>query len=389
MNTSSKPDRSELPSIVHVASFAPEYGGNFIASIAELRRFCEGHGWSFALVLQEAARGMPWCHSLVEEGWRIHYLPSAALLWRKALILRGVIRRERSLIVHTHFSDFDLPAWLAAHLVNMRGGRTRVVWHVHSELSPSPSLFRRIKNFIKYWCLGRFAWIIAIGDSVAKGVLAAGAPSARVFTVANGIDLSRATKAARVMTEVRSELGIDDSQRLILMFGHDPVNKGVDLALEAMAEVVGEHPHTVLVIVGRENLRAYVDEKMGSPHPAWLRVMKPVENVADLYLAAEAFLSASRSEGFCFSVAEAMANGLPVVLSDIPGVSWAHQASGAVFFESEDSTALASRICQVLDWSESEREVHSLANTHLVRAEYNVEMWARRIMQCYTKILDS
>ena len=90
MNTSSKPDRSELPSIVHVASFAPEYGGNFIASIAELRRFCEGHGWSFALVLQElreACRGV----TVGEEGWRdpLSAVCCFALAW--ALILRGVI----------------------------------------------------------------------------------------------------------------------------------------------------------------------------------------------------------------------------------------------------------------------------------------------------------
>ena len=261
------------------------------------------------------------------------------------------------------------------------------MWHVHSELVASPSLLRRVMNHVKYECMARYSWVIAVGDSVSQGVLAAGAPPTRVFTVTNGIDLARATKATKTREQVCSELGIEETKRLILMFGIQPVNKGVDLALDAVADLVREESDVVLGIVGRERLQAYVREKLGAEKTPWLRIIKPVENVADLYSAATVFLSASRSEGFPYSVVEAMASGLPVILSDIPGVSWAHQSEGPVFFESGDSVLLATAIRETLNWSTDERERRSLDNRRLVDRRYDVVVWANIILERYMQIL--
>jgi glycosyltransferase involved in cell wall biosynthesis len=143
----------------------------------------------------------------------------------------------------------------------------------------------------------------------------------------------------------------------------------------------------ILGIVGRDELRRYVHERVGGQLPEWLRILPPVENAADLYQAAAIFLSASRSEGLPWSVCEAMANRLPVILSDIPSVSCLHQSPGALFFPCGDSAALTAAIREVLDWNAEEREQHTVANEHLVKTEFDVSTWADRILRLYTDIL--
>jgi len=41
--------KAMTPTIVHVAGFFPEYGGNFIASLTELRKSCQSQGWDLVV----------------------------------------------------------------------------------------------------------------------------------------------------------------------------------------------------------------------------------------------------------------------------------------------------------------------------------------------------
>ena len=377
---------SMTPTILHVASFFPEYGGNFVASLMQLRKSCQAEGWDLAVVFPEGAKQRPWCAN-----WRQKTggFTSCLAAHRDCDVhgpLRGLCPKHASLI-HTHFVQYDLAAWMAARLAAKGGGKVPVVWHVHSELNVPPTAFRRLTNFIKYRMIARSAWLIPVGESAARAAIAAGCPAARVHTVENGVDLARATAATRSRSQVLADLGIDEDERLILMFGFEPLRKGVDVALDAMTELVKERPRAVLGIVGREELRAYVHNRVGGQPPAWLRILSPIEHVANLHQAATIFLSASRSEGFPYAVTEAMANRVPVVSSDIPSLAWFHKSTGAMFFPPGDPQAAAARLREVLDWSDTDREQHVRSNEHLVKTEYDVVVWAQRILRQYKNIL--
>lgn len=109
--------------------------------------------------------------------------------------------------------------------------------------------------------------------------------------------------------------------------------------------------------------------------------------MADLYQAAAVFLSPSRSEGLPYSVCEAMANGLPVVLSDIPALAFAHRSCGAVFSLAGDSRSLAEAVRAVLHWTPDERRQCGQANQDLVRNEFDLQVWARRMFEVYQEVL--
>ena len=84
---------------------------------------------------------------------------------------------------------------------------------------------------------------------------------------------------------------------MLLLFGWEPLRKGIDVACDMAETLAGEGCDIVLGAVGTEELRQYAEARAAGRSLPWLRLLAPQENVADLYQAAAAFLSPSRSEG--------------------------------------------------------------------------------------------
>ena len=170
----------------------------------------------------------------------------------------------------------------------------------------------RIRDFVKYRCMGRRVWIIPVWESVFAGVIKAGTPRERVCTIPNGIDLARATTPSRSKAQIRAELGIAETDR------HPHVRnpaieqrRGPRHGCHGRVDASGSE-RSAGHSRARE-LQDFVRGMVGEQRPAWLHVIRPIEKWPTCYLIASVFVSASRSEGFSFAAVEAMANGLPVV----------------------------------------------------------------------------
>ncbi len=374
------------PAIVHAADYAAPYGGNFMASLAALAAQCQQGGFRMVTALPEEARGKPWCAALAEGGQKLHFLPDRASTFQYARKLAEIASAEGAVILHTHFTKYDVAAWLAKRMPRLRRQALQIVWHAHSDV-PTAGLRRRLKSFIKYHRIGSAVRIIAVAEAVAESLRAAGVSPAALRVVSNGIDLKRATAASRPRAEVLSSLGLEDGRQLLLLFGYEPLIKGVDLAFDMAGTLTAEGYKIALGIVGTEKLRRYAEMRVAERPLPWLRLLAPQENVADLYQAAAVFLSPSRSEGLPYSVCEAMANGLPVVLSDIPTLAFARRSSGAVFSLAGDSRSLAEAVRAVLHWMPDERRQCGQANQDLVRNEFDLQVWARRVFEVYQEVL--
>jgi glycosyltransferase involved in cell wall biosynthesis len=174
---------------------------------------------------------------------------------------------------------------------------------------------------------------------------------------------------------------------VVLAFGWDPFRKGVDVALSAAETLVASGRDVVLVLVGGGNLESYVADRLRRSTPPWLRVLAPRESVADLYAAADLFLSASRAEGFPYAVGEALANGLPVVTSDIAGVEWARALDAAVFFPSGAAPAAAVSMAHALDRPAERRAVAAVEARRFAAARLSLGGWAERVMALYRTVL--
>jgi len=235
--------------------------------------------------------------------------------------------------------------------------------------------------------MGRNVRVIAVSEHLRRQTIEAGFNAMAIQTVQNGIHLKRAVEATRSPAQVYEEFKIPLDKQLLLLFGWEPNVKGVDVAMDAVDKLIGFSLPLVLGIVGREILQEFVSRRTNGAPPSWLYILPPTDNVANFYQAASMFISASRNEGFPYSICEAMVSGLPVVLSDLPGVLWAKEASGATFFPSGDSTALAAAILEVLNWNTEDRERRIAANKHLIITKYAVEGWVEQILDFYREVL--
>ncbi len=358
------------------------YGGNFTAALAALAVACGPRGLRLVLAFPQSASQWPWCADLSARGHAVRFLPETRSLLRAARAIRRIARQEKAVVIHTHFTRFDVAAWLAARLT-IGGRHPDVIWHAHSALHDPRTLLRRMKNLVKYGGLGRTVRMIAVSEQVRGDLLAVGVPAGRVRTITNGIDLARARHVIRSKEQVFSELGIKSDEQLLLMMGWDPIRKGVDLALEAVGGLVAAGKRVVLGVLGTEALRAYLAHSAAAGRPGWLRHIPPTEDVASLYAAAAAFLSPSRSEGLTYAACEALAQGIPVVLSDIPSMAWARDCSGAVFAAAGDGRSLHDAIQTVLSWPPVERQRRAAESREFISRGFDLSFWAEQVVHFY------
>jgi len=123
---------------------------------------------------------------------------------------------------------------------------------------------------------------------------------------------------------------------------------GVDVLAKAFARFARRHPEAQLVMLGngplaadlrRIFLRSGVLEQVSFPGLVRYADLPRFYRMADLYV------SASHSDGSSVSLLEAMACGLPALVSDIPGNrEWVNPGGNGWWFRDGDTAALEARL---------------------------------------------
>ncbi len=155
-----------------------------------------------------------------------------------------------------------------------------------------------------------------------------------------GIDLQKFSVPSVSSDEKRAELGIPDGAFLMLSVGELNRNKNHEVVLRAMSLL--SDPNIHYAIAGAGDLREYLlslSEELGiRDHVHLLGYRK---DVAELYRAADVFVFPSFREGLSVSLMEAMASGLPCLVSDIRGNRDLIDETGGMRFDPSDVRSAA------------------------------------------------
>jgi len=204
--------------------------------------------------------------------------------------------------------------------------------------------------------------------------------------ISNGIDTDIYYPALTTdKKDLRNKLGLPESKNLWISCGHlSPLKNPVFLIQEWLKEFAADDNHH-LILVGNGPLEHQCKEL--SAQGKNIHIIGRITNVVDYLKAADYFISVSRSEGMPNVVLEAMACGLPVLLSDIPPhreiINYIPDAgkcfeldNGKSFMESVHTMMRADRNCM------------SAAALQVIQEWYNAKRMSAQYQELYHRLID-
>lgn len=252
-------------------------------------------------------------------GVPVHDLRMASSLDARAIPrLVALLRGGAFDAVHCHLFRATLYGTLAARLA-----RTPIVVVTEHSLGESQlegrRLTRGVRSLLRH-ALRRADAVIAVSPVVRSRLERLGIRSERIRTIPNGVDLERFAFDPAARAATRAALGLAPDARVVGSISRLAPTKGLDRVLHGVAAL---DPEVRLVIAGdgseRDSLAALA-ASLGLASRVLL--LGERSDTPALLSAFDVFVSASDPGAETFAVAplEALANGLPVVVTTCPGL---------------------------------------------------------------------
>lgn len=158
-------------------------------------------------------------------------------------------------------------------------------------------------------------------------------PPEKTVTIHNGVSISTFAPSGSEGIAVRDKLGIHSEEFVLVCAARLSGEKGIDILLLAMGELVSRNVLCKCIIVGDGYLREKLSEQVQQLGLAGhIFILGYQKDVRPYLLAANAFVLTSHKEGLPFAILEAMACGLPCIVTNVGGNAEAvvHNVTGLV-----------------------------------------------------------
>jgi glycosyltransferase involved in cell wall biosynthesis len=281
-----------------------------------------------------------WPATVEHHGVHVERLPQPSTRWlgtwryMRALTQRLQARHEEHDLVYVSMLKHDAYAAIGATRrsrlpVVLRAEGAGATGDVHWQLEAN--FGRRIKRRSM-----RAAALVAPSPAIERELIAAGYSRDRIHYIPNGVpippprDPAARDKVRGWLARSQPALYVHPGARLAVYTGRLHETKGLAHLIEAWYAVVRHDPTARLWLVGE-----------GPERPKLVALIRELElngsvvltgafdQVDDLLAAADLFVLPSLEEGMSLALLEAMAAGLPIVASDIPGARGAGRGDPA------------------------------------------------------------
>jgi L-malate glycosyltransferase len=213
-----------------------------------------------------------------------------------------------------------------------------------------------------------------------------------VVTLHNGIELERFA-AANGTAELREKLNIGLNVPVITTIANLRPVKGIDILIRAAAIVCKEFPQARFIVVGE-----VIDRNCLVELRTLIRTLRLENNmlfwgrsddVLSILRLSTLFCLLSRSEGFSNAILEAMATGLPCVVTDVGGNrEVVEDDQNGFLVPSEDAETAAARILMLLRHPERAHQMGELGRK-TIAARFTVEAMVAKWALLYDNLLAS
>ncbi len=299
------------------------------------------------------------------------------------MALLRIIKKIKPDIIHAHYISHYYCwylSWIDFHpfVVSVLG--SDVLQHPDE----SPSLKKRIKTVLKT------ADIIHVHSNVLLDtVLNFGAPHDRVRKIVWGLDLEL-FKPDLDKIEMRKQLKLKGEQIVICTRNFEPVYD-VETFIKAIPMVINECSNVKFVIKGHGSLKdklVNLTKQLGISDHVTFVGFGPYSEVPLFLSAADIYVSTSLSEGGSISLWEAMASGLPVVVTNLPAnTEWIQDGINGFIVPTKDHKLLAKRIIELLK-DKNKQKQFSEKNIELARKMLDQNNMVNQIEEIYSTLIE-
>lgn len=266
-----------------------------------------------------------------------------------AFRLARLLRSERPQIVHGYLDVSNILLTLLRRVVPS----ARLVWGVRASNVDRRHYDMLCRLETRFGALlSRFADLIICNSEAGRRYhIDEGFAAGRMVVIPNGIDVQRFHPNVQARVELRAEWGVREDEKLVGIVARLDPMKDHETFLKAAAIVAASGQRVKFACVGdgnhafRRELERLAQELGIAERVTWAAARHDVWRV---YNALDLAVSASRfGEGFPNAVAEAMATGVPCVVTDV-GDSAAIVADTGWICPPRDSRAMADAIGSAL-----------------------------------------
>jgi glycosyltransferase involved in cell wall biosynthesis len=260
--------------------------------------------------------------------------------------LREVLRNVQPDVLHAG------PIQTVGLLAALSGFRPIVTMSWGSDLLRDAER-NRLYRWITKYVLNRSSVLIGDCSAVRQKAKDFGVPEERIVTFPWGVDLQQFSPGKD--GSLRARAGWEDAFVLLHTRSWEPVY-GIDILVRAFIAAAQENAALRIFLLGGGSLTGKVFtmfERAGMLDRVSFSGQVSYKDLPGYYRAADLYVSASHSDGSSVSLMEALASGLPALVSDIPGNrEWVVPGEHGWWFPDGDADALAQGILQAVDQRE-------------------------------------
>jgi glycosyltransferase involved in cell wall biosynthesis len=251
--------------------------------------------------------------------------------WLAAVRTVRYVQRHHAAFDVVHLHGFSQKSVLLVVLALIL--RKKIVLTIHTAEHDEVAAARK-RGWFAYWAYRQVDVYVAISSRIAHNYLAAGLPKTKLRLAPNGVDVARFHPATRAERDAARQAlgGLSPDLYWILFVGFFSREKGPDLLFDAWLRLqsMSAPPSGLLFVGATDSEYEEVDATLAqeirtvAEQRGWasrVRFTGPLSEVERAYHAADLFVMPSTREAFGMALVEAMASALPVVATEIHGVT--------------------------------------------------------------------
>ena len=230
--------------------------------------------------------------------------------------------------------------------------------------------------------------IVAVSEATRRYVFSLGANPARTTVIRNGVDIERFKPSSTERPKIRQKLDIPLDAIVVLTVRRLVNKNGIDTFVESAKIALKQNPNLVFLVVGTGPDKAAIQsqiQELNMTKQFKLAGFVPDSDLPSFYNSADLFVLPSKSgEGLPLVALEAMSCGLPVIATDVGGISEVVVQGGGTLIPADNPHEMAKVVLQT---SQTDFSVAKVAVRTVAERSFDWEKNVESLTKIYEELI--